>query len=196
MTDKATLQRMKEQLMKDVDFKRVAEYIEKFGIDWHTEEKSGIPSASDVKREVNQLLTKLVNEGHSIKETQYYLLRQLGFEAVYYGKQYTDRRLAGRMTICYALEESYVTEDEVKEEKIEPVKSYNVPIGLSTFPVEAKEQIDQLADSIVLLKEQMSEMKMLLERQMNLSMQIRKDQTKNTSDYHYQAGPHFMDSTS
>ena len=53
-----------------------------------------------------------------------------------------------------------------------------------SFPVEAKEQIDHLSDSVVLLKEQMNDMRMLLERQMNLSMQIRKDQTKQTSDYH------------
>ena len=99
------------------------------------------------------------------------------------------------MTLSFSLQECYVSEEDVKVEKSEPVKSYNVPIGLS-FPVEAKEQIDQLADSVVQLKGQMNEMRMLLERQKNLSMQIRKDQTRETSDYARQGDSHFMDSAS
>ena len=195
MTNKVTLQRMKEQLIKDMDFTKIQHVLETLNIKWMLDQETRIPFHWEIQKEAESLLTRIVDKGSDISDSQYLSLQKLGFEAAYYGKDYADKEKAGRMTLSFPLEECYVTEEEVIGDTTEPVKSYSVPIGLS-LPVEAKEQIDQLADSIVLLKEQMSEMKMLLERQMNLSMQIRKDQTKNTSDYHYQTGSSFVDTNS
>ena len=185
MTEKTIMLRMKARLIEDMNFPLIQQVLEALNIEWMMENETGVPSQTEIRKVVDSLLSRIVNEGFSINEAQYFMLKKFGFEAAYYGRNYPDKRKAGTMTLSFPLEECYVTLDEIMEEKAEPVKSYNVPIGLSAFPVEAKEQIDRLSDSVVLLKEQMNEMKMLLERQMNLSMQIRKDQTKQTSDYHH-----------
>ena len=186
MADRTILLRMKAQLIKDMNFFKIQQVFEALNVEWMMDQETRVPTAKEIERNVDSLLSRIVDNGLGITNTQYILLKKFGFEASYYGKGYADKRKAGNMFLSFPLEEAYVTEEEVyfdiEKEKTEPVKSYNVPIGLS-FPVEAKEQIDQLADSVVLLKEQMNEMKMLLERQMNLSMQIRKDQTRETSDY-------------
>ena len=196
MTNRTLMLRMKARLIKDMNFPIIQQVFEALNIEWMMDRETRVPSQTEIQKEVDALLTRIVDEGLSITDTQYLLLKKFGFEAAYYGKGYADKRKAGRMTLSFPLEECYVTEEEVIEEETEPIKSYNVPIGLSSFPVEAKEQIDRLSDSVVLLKEQMGEMKMLLERQMNLSMQIRKDQTRQTSDYVRQGDSQFMDSTS
>ena len=196
MTNKTLMLRMKARLIEDMNFPVIQQVLEALNVEWMMDKKTKVPSQTEIQKEVDALLTRIVDEGLNIKDTQYLLLKKLGFEAAYYGKGYADKRKAGRMTLSFPLEEYYVTEEEVIEEKTKPVKSYNVPIGLSAFPVEAKEQIDRLSDSVILLKEQMNDMRMLLERQMNLSMQIRKDQTRETSDYARQGNSHFMDSTS
>ena len=183
MTNKTLMLRMKARLIEDMDFPVIQQVLEVLKIEWMMDKETRVPSQTEIRKEVDSLLSRIIDEGSNITDTQYLLLKKLGFEAAYYGKNYGDKRKAGKMTLSFSLQECYVSEEDVKEEKSEPVKSYNVPIGLS-FPVEAKEQIDHLSDSVVLLKEQMNDMKMLLERQMNLSMQIRKDQTKQTSDYH------------
>ena len=181
MTEKTMMLRMKARLIEDMDFPVIQQVLEVLKVEWMMDKSTKIPSLTEIQKEVDALLTRIIDEGSNITDTQYLLLKKLGFEAAYYGKNYVDKRKAGKMTLSFSLQECYVSEEDVKEEKFEPVKSYNVPIGLS-FPVEAKEQIDQLADSVVQLKEQMNEMRMLLERQMNLSMQIRKDQTTKYSD--------------
>ena len=183
MTNKTLMLRMKARLIEDMDFPVIQQVLEVLKIEWMMNKETRVPSQTEIRKEVDSLLSRIIDEGSNITDTQYLLLKKLGFEAAYYGKNYGDKRKAGKMTLSFSLQECYVSEEDVKEEKSEPVKSYNVPIGLS-FPVEAKEQIDHLSDSVVLLKEQMNDMRMLLERQMNLSMQIRKDQTKQTSDYH------------
>jgi hypothetical protein len=181
MTNKTMMLRMKARLIEDMNFPVIQQVLETLNIKWMMNKETRVPSQTEIEKEVETLLTRIVNEGLNINDTQYLLLNKLGFEAAYYGKGYADKGKAGRMTLSFSLQECYVTEEEVIEEHIEPVKSYSVPIGLS-LPVEAKEQIDHLSDSVVQLKEQMNEMKMLLERQMNLSMQIRKDQTTKYSD--------------
>jgi len=182
--------RMKARLIEDMDFPVIQQVLEVLKVEWMMNKSTKIPSLTEIQKEVDALLTRIVDEGLNIKDTQYLLLKKLGFEAAYYGRHYGDKRKAGKMTLSFSLQECYVSEEDVKVEKSEPVKSYNVPIGLS-FPVEAKEQINQLADSVVQLKGQMNEMRMLLERQMNLSMQIRKDQTRETSDYHQEESSRF-----
>ena len=182
MTNKTLMLRMKARLIEDMDFPVIQQVLEVLKIEWMMNKSTKIPSLTEIQKEVDDLLTRIIDEGSGIADTQYLLLKKLGFEAAYYGRNYGDKRKAGKMTLSFSLQECYVSEEDVKVEKSEPVKSYNVPIGLSAFPVEAKEQIDRLSDSVILLKEQMNDMRMLLERQMNLSMQIRKDQTKQTSD--------------
>ncbi len=183
MTDRTLMLRMKARLIEDIDFSAIQQVLETLNVEWMFDKETKVPSQTEIRKVVDSLLSRIVNEGFSINEAQYFMLKKLGFEAAYYGKNYPDNKKAGTMTLSFPLEDCHVTVDEVREENTEPAKSYNVPIGMS-FPVEAKEKIDRLSDSVVLLKEQMNEMRMLLERQMNLSMQIRKDQTKETSDYH------------
>ena len=99
MTNKTMMLRMKARLIEDMDFPVIQQVLEVLKVEWMMNKSTKIPSLTEIQKEVDDLLTRIIDEGSGIADTQYILLKKLGFEAAYYGRNYGDKRKAGKMTL-------------------------------------------------------------------------------------------------
>ena len=83
MTNKTMMLRMKARLIEDMDFPVIQQVLEVLQVEWMMNKSTKIPSLTEIQKEVDDLLTRIIDEGSNITDTQYLLLRKLGFEAAY-----------------------------------------------------------------------------------------------------------------